>query len=203
MAIQVTGKNLDLGEALRAYVSDKVEKAIGKYFGLNLSGHVRIEKGRGEFVTNCSIHLPSGLDLQSSSGSQDAYASVDGAIDRLEKRLRRYKRRLRNHHSDGGAQDVSRRPSFAADYYVIQHGEDEAQEDGETAPVIVAETQKTIHQLSVSDAVMRMDLSDQPFLIFRNASHGRLNVVYHRGDGNIGWVDPGEAKASGAKTSKV
>ena len=184
MTLQVTGKNLDVGEALRTYVTERIEHTLDKYVGSSLSGHVRIEKERTQFRTDCSIQLRSGLTLQSHGEAQDAYASADLALERLEKRLRRYRRRLKKHH--GPAPETA----TAAPYYVIQADAEEASEDDDN-PVIVAETETVIHEFAVSDAVMEMDLSQKAFVIFRNASHGGLNVVYRRPDGNIGWIDPG------------
>lgn len=189
MAIQVTGKNLDLGSALRSYVIEKLEKAFEKYGIPGLAGHVFIEKEHGQFSTACTVHLASGLSLQSEGRAGDAHASADEALERLEKRLRRYKRRLKKHHSSparDGALD------FAAIDYVIRQAEEvETEAAEELAPAIVAETQTAVHELTVSDAVMEMDLADKPFLIFKHAGHGRLNVVYRRQDGHIGWIDPG------------
>jgi ribosomal subunit interface protein len=188
MAIQITGKNIDLGTSLRGYVTDRLEKAFEKYGTDGLSGHIFVEKEHGQFETQCSVHLKSGLSLQSQGRGNEAYASVDEALDRLEKRLRRYKRRLKNHHGvsrENGAEVVT-----AIDYTLRQEDEGEV-EDAELAPAIVAETQMVIRELSVGDAVMQMDLAERAFVIFKNASHGRINIVYRRGDGHIGWIDPG------------
>lgn len=193
MTLQVTGKNLDVGEALRSYVIERIGQALDKYFGDSPAGHVRIRKERSNFLTDCSIQLRSGLTLQAHGESQDAYASADMALERLEKRLRRYKRRLKNHHGSGSTLN----PSTREPYYVIQADQDEDLEPDGDNPVIIAETHTEIPGLSVSDAVMQMDLSDKPFLIFRNAGHGRMNIVYRRPDGNIGWIDPG-ATSGGA-----
>jgi ribosomal subunit interface protein len=188
MAIQVTGKNIDLGSALRSYVSDKVEKAFERYGRQGLSANVFVEKAHGNFKTTCTVHLTSGLSLQSHGSADEAHPSVDEAIDRLEKRLRRYKRRLKNHHQ--ASADKAETALNAIDY-IIRHNEDDETDDAEFAPAIIAETQTAIHELSVGDAVMQMDWADKAFLIFKNASHGRLNVVYRREDGHIGWIDPG------------
>lgn len=190
--LQVTGKNLDVGEALRTYVIERIEQTLDKYLGKSLSGHVRIEKERSQFRTDCSIQLRSGLSLQSHGESPDPYASADAALERLEKRVRRYKRRLKNHHASAPAEPAE----TAAPYYVIRSDEDEDESDENDNPVIIAETQTGIRELTVSDAVMEMDLSEKPLLLFRNASHGRLNVVYRRPDGNIGWIDPGGSPAA-------
>ena len=187
MALEVTGKNLDAGDALRTYVEDRVETALEKYAGREQSGHVRIEKAHKSFLTGCTLHLASGLSLEAHGEAADAYASVDQAIERLEKRLRRYKRRLKKRHSP-----TQRKPAdIQVPYYVIQPSEDEETEPEDDNPVVVAQTQTVIRELSVSDAVMQLDLADRPVLVFQNASHGRMNVVYRRADGNIGWIDPG------------
>jgi ribosomal subunit interface protein len=186
MAIQITGKNLDLGSSLRGYVTDRLEKAFDKYGTDGLSGHIFVEKEHGEFMTQCSVHLRSGLSLQSQGRAGEAYASVDEAMDRLEKRLRRYKRRLKNHHGAGLGEGAN----LTAVDYTIRQSEDAEIDDVELGPAIIAETQMAIRELSVGDAVMQMDFAERTFLIFKNASNGRMNVVYRRGDGNIGWIDP-------------
>jgi ribosomal subunit interface protein len=195
MAIQITGKNLDLGSSLRGYVTDRLEKTFDKYGTDGLSGHIFVEKEHGQFMTQCSVHLRSGLSLQSQGRAGEAYASVDEAMDRLEKRLRRYKRRLKNHHGT----DRSDGADLAAIDYTIRQNEDVDNDEHELAPAIIAETQMAIRELTVGDAVMQMDLAERAFLIFMNASNGRMNVVYRRGDGNIGWIDPGGLLAQQGK----
>ncbi len=191
MTLQITGKNLDVGEALRTYLTERVDQALEKYVGAPLSGHIRIEKERSQFLTDCSIQLKSGFHIQAHGQSNDAYASADAALERLEKRLRRYKRRLKKHH--GPTHEAA--SGIEATSYVIQHDEeeDDSAQAEDDAPIIIAEMQTIIRELPVSDAVMQMNLSERPFLIFRNASHGQINVVYRRPDGNIGWIDPNGA----------
>lgn len=187
MALQVTGKNLDIGEALRTYVEDRIVSALEKFSGREQTGHVRIEKAHGSFLTGCTILLQSGISLEAHGEAPDAYASADQALERLEKRLRRYKRRLKKRHAP-----TERKPSdIQVPYYVIQQAEEEEAETEDDNPVVVAETQTMMRELSVSDAVMQLDLTDRPVLVFQNASHGHINVVYRRADGNIGWIDPG------------
>jgi len=190
MTIKVTGKNIELGENLRGYVLDRVDGAIVKYSGRSMSGQVSVEKFNDGFATHCAIHLSSGLDMQSRGEGVDAYGSVDAAIERLEKRLRRYNRRLKNHQGGQQASDGA----SGIDYVINaeeQTGDDE-EHAGDLAPAVIAETPARIRSLSVSDAVMQLDLAEQEFLVFRNAAHGRVNVVYRRPDGNIGWIDPGD-----------
>lgn len=187
MTIQITGKNLDVGEALREYVSERLVDLLEKYVGRAFPGHVRIEKIRNEFCTKCSVELWSGLSLHSHGESDNAHASVDLALERLDKRLRRYKRRLNDHHHNGQQHQI---PELTAIDYTFD-GSDEAEGSlDETNPVIVAETRTVIRELPVSDAVMELDLANRPFLVFKNAGHGRINIVYRREDGNIGWIDP-------------
>jgi len=139
-------------------------------------------------VTDCSIKLSSGLELQSHGSASDAYASADLAVERLEKRLRRYKRRLKNHH---GKQPSDIKEIQSMMDYTVQAGDDDAENMDEHNPIIIAETKTMINEFSVREAVMQLDLSNRSFLIFMNARDGKLNVVYRRGDGNIGWIDPG------------
>lgn len=187
MSVQVIGKNLDIGDALRFYIQDRVDQTLDKFMGNATSGHVRIEKDGKQYRTDCSLHLGSGLDLQSKGQSHDVYASADAALERLETRLRRYKRRLKNHHQKHKEGKFTK--GTPAQDYVIQAVEEEEKIDNDT-PIIIAESETEINKFSVSDAVMHMDLSESSVLVFYNASHGRINIVYRRSDGNIGWIDP-------------
>ncbi len=200
MTIKVTGKNIDLGENLRAYALNRVEGALDKYSGRSVSGQISLEKNHDGFFTLCSIHLESGLNVQSTGGGQDAYGSVDSAMDRLEKRLRRYKRRLKSHGQSAGG--LAQHFESAGIDYVLDAGSVgdhvDGVESGGEAPAVIAEAPARVRAMSVSDAVMQLDLAEQAFLVFRNASHGGINVVYRRPDGNIGWIDPSGGVA-GAK----
>ncbi len=189
MTIQVTGKNLDVGEALRSYVQERVVHTVEKFIGREPKGHVRIEKEHGEFRTNCTIHLWQGMSLEAHGVALDAYQSADLACERLEKRVRRYKRRLKRH----GGGETARKQTPATDYVIRGAAEGHEERDGDN-PVIIAEAETPVHEMAVSDAVMQMDLSDRAFVVFRNARHGEINVVYRRDDGNIGWIDPAVAQ---------
>lgn len=186
MTVQITGKNIDAGEAFQAYVSEKLTAILDKYIGTELSAHVRVEKERGRFRTHCSTRLRTGLLLESHGEGQDAYSSADTAFERLEKRVRRYKRRLKNHHH--GSAIMNGQEGAAGDYVVNVDADNEAED--KAGPVIVAETVRTLRTLPVSEAVMRLDLTEEAFLVFRNAAHGGINIVYQRSDGHIGWIDP-------------
>ena len=192
MPFRVSGKNIDIGEALRERVSARIVEALAKYFDGGYSGHVTVEKEGFGFRTECAVHLDSGIVLHTEANAADAYASADQAALRIEKRLRRYKRRLKDHHAartNGSAIDA---PSFVIE--APSHESDE--ETAEFNPVIIAETTMVLKQLSVSEAVMELDMTGAPVVVFRHASHGRVNLVYRRPDGNVGWIDPPAVKAA-------
>lgn len=192
MPFRVSGKNLDVGEALRARIGARVAEAMAKYFDGGYSGHATVGKDGFGFRTELAVHLDSKITLQAEGMSADAYASADQAASRIEKRLRRYKRRLKDHQPsrvDGavlGAVSSIDMPSF-----VIAAPESEGDDEMvEFNPVIIAETTTTLRRLSVSEAVLELDMTGAPVVVFRHASHGRVNLVYRRQDGHIGWVDP-------------
>lgn len=197
MPFRVSGKNLDIGDALRERVNARVAEALGKYFPSGYSGHVTVEKEGFGFRTECVIHLDSGITLHTEANAADAYASADQAAERIEKRLRRYKRRLKDRHAasrtNGNGDATIDAPS-----YVIAAPEHESDEEvTEFNPVIVAESTTTLRRLSVSEAVMELDMTGDAVVVFRHASHGRVNLVYRRRDGQVGWIDP-PAVPSGA-----
>jgi ribosomal subunit interface protein len=193
MTIQVTGKNLDVGEALRGYVQERIAVTVEKYIGRLPNGHVRVEKDHGEFRTNCTIHLWQGLSLEAHGSAPDAYQSADRACERLEKRVRRYKGRLKRHGAHAARKETP------ATSYVLQSPQEGQEERDEDNPIVIAEAPTVVHEMAVSDAVMQMDLSDQPFVLFRNATSGEINVVYRRDDGNIGWIDPAAKRKTRAR----
>lgn len=197
MTLQVTGKNVEAGDAFKVYITDKLGDSLEKYIGPEISGHVRLEKERGRFRTDCSIRLKTGLLLESHGEGNDAYASADAAVERMDKRLRRYKRRLKSHHN-GHVRDEIPAETAANDYTVRADEDDtDVNEALSEHPVIIAEAERSIKELPVSEAVMQLDVTDRSFLVFRNAAHGGLNVVYRRSDGHIGWIDPKDAGAEG------
>jgi ribosomal subunit interface protein len=191
MPFRVSGRNIDVGEALRTRINQRVAEATAKYFDGGYSGHVTIGKEGFGFRTECVIHLDSGIVLEAQALAADAYASAEQAALRIEKRLRRYKRRLKDRpvgRGDGRPVDAA---ELSAPSYVIAAPEHEDDDDsGEFNPVIIAETTTALKQLSVSEAVMELDLTGAAVVVFRHAGHGRINLVYRRSDGHIGWVDP-------------
>jgi ribosomal subunit interface protein len=186
MDISVIGKNLDVGDSLRAHATDNLLEVVEKYFNHAIDATVVFSRDGGELKADISVHPgPRGLVVQSSSSGGDAYGAFDGALERVSKQLRRYKRRLSNHHQRArSSEDL-----LPAQQYVIQP-ETSDEEPHEDAPVIIAEMETQIASLSVGEAVMRLDLGGTPLVMFRNSAHGGLNVVYRRNDGNIGWIDP-------------
>jgi len=187
MPFRVSGKNIDIGEALRERVSGRVVEALSKYFDGGYSCHVTVEKEGFGFRTECAIHLDSGVTLHTDGMAADAYASADQAAQRIEKRLRRYKSRLK----DRTAQGNGAAAAAGASSYVIAAPDHESEEEiTDFNPVIIAESTTTLERLSVSDAVMELDMTGATVVVFRHAVSGRVNMVYRRRDGNIGWVDP-------------
>jgi len=195
MAFRVSGKNIDVGEALRTRINARIAEATAKYFDGGYSGHVTIGKEGFGFRTECVIHLDSGIVLEAEALAADAYASADQAALRIEKRLRRYKRRLKGHqttHVDGEAANEVRNDvaAEARSYIIAAPEEDSDEEVTEFNPVIIAEAMTALRRLSVSEAVMELDLTGGAVVVFRHAGHGRVNLVYRRSDGHIGWIDP-------------
>lgn len=197
MDISVKGKNLDVGEALRGHAEGHLSSAVGKYFGRAIDASVVFTRQGRQLRADISVHPgPRGMVVQGRSEADDAYAAFDGALARISKQLRRYKRRLSSHRKghDKGRDKGYGEEIWPALQYVIQPDPEDQEVDVDAEPMIVAEMPDEIATLSVSEAVMRMDLADLPVTMFRDRASGRLNVVYHRADGNIGWIDPSGEK---------
>lgn len=199
MRIQVAGRQMEVGEALRTRIEGELASGVGKYFSRATDAVVTVGKNGGTGIeVDCLVHLSSGISLQSQGHGGDAHSAFDDALSKLEKRVRRYKRRLKNHHTD----NKSPLPAENAAAYVLAplNEEDDAGEaapaEDEGAPLVIAETKLSVRTMSVSTAVMQLDFQESPALLFRNAKHGGLNLVYRRADGNIGWVDPERAQSS-------
>ncbi len=191
MEISVKGKHVDVGDALRGHAENQLQNSVTKYFENALDSTVVISKEGHGFRADISVHAGRGMIMQGGADGNDAYGAFDGALGRIDKQLRRYKSRIRNHHHNGPSDDEL----VLAQYSILaSEGEDELPETGE--PTIVAEMPHKIATLTVSEAVMRMDLAHTPAMMFRNRAHGGLNVVYRRDDGNIGWIDPSDAEKS-------
>jgi ribosomal subunit interface protein len=192
MQLTVTGKQVDVGGALRRHVEESLDALLGKYFRTAIEAHAVFAREAHLIRTDLSLHVGRGIMIKSAGTASDYYPAFDAAAERLAKQLRRYKRRLRDHHVRlrNQAEDLETARAFVL-APIDEEAESEPAPDGEaTAPVVIAEMSTELPRLTVSEAVMRMDLADAPVLLFRNRSHGELNVVYRRGDGNVGWIDP-------------
>jgi ribosomal subunit interface protein len=191
MQITVSGKQIDTGDALRRHVEASLGSILGKYFKTAIEAHVVFSKEAHLSRAEISLHIGRGIVVNAGAGATEAHAAFDGAAERIAKQMRRYKRRLRDHHAK--AREPSEANERAIDYVLAPIGEeaDENEEaDARAAPAVIAEMSTEVPNLTVGEAVMRMDLADAPVLLFRNRSHGELNLVYRRADGNIGWIDP-------------
>ncbi len=178
---------MDVGDALTSHVEDRLAAITDKYFANAIDAHVVFTREGHGFRTDCAIHVGHGIEAQSRGEADEVYASFDEAADRVEKQLRRYKRRLRDHHSRRSA--AAEEAAFQAQNYVLERESEHEEAPEEFLPIIVAENTTDVHPMSIGDAVMRLELSEQPVVIFRNNKNNQYNLVYRRGDGHIGWVD--------------
>lgn len=187
MRYQISGRQIDIGEALQTHVKSELGEVMEKYQQRPTDAVVIFSRNAHNFVCEATIHLSTGLTAQAKAQASEIYAAFESCREKLDKQLRRYKRRLKDHHRDrttpvefGGAAS-----------YILAADTDESDEEPESLqPIIIAETETTIPSLSAGEAVMQMELAHAPVLVFRNERHGGINVVYRRDDGNIGWVDP-------------
>lgn len=193
MNITVKGKNLDVGDALRTHAEAQLADTVTKYFDRALEAGVVLSKVGHQFHAEISVHPMAGVLVHGRGANDDAYVAFDQASERIAKQLRRYHRRLTSHHENMAAQE-----SFRAQHFVVQAEPDHEELPEEGQPTIIAELATDIPTLTVGAAVMRMDLADARVQMFRDSRSGRLNVVYRRDDGNIGWIDPVEGKAADA-----
>jgi len=187
MKYQISGKQIDIGEALQTHVKDELGAIVQKYAERPTDALVVFSKNAHEFVCEAVVHLSTGLTAQASGRATEVYAAFDDCANKMEKQLRRYKRRLKDHHKD--------RPNpveiLGGASYIL--AADEGNEDSEPEslqPIIIAEMETKIPTISVGEAVMQMELAHAPVLVFRNEKTNGVNVVYRREDGNVGWIDP-------------
>lgn len=188
MRYQISGKQIDIGEALQTHVTTELDSAVQKYAERPTDAVVVFSKSAHEYVCEATIHLSTGLTATAKAHATEIYAAFEGCTEKMEKQLRRYKRRLKDHHRE--------RPEpvelFGASSYILASEEQSDETEPESLqPIIVAEMETQIQSLSVGEAVMQMELAGAPVLVFRNETKKGLNVVYRRDDGNIGWIDPG------------
>ena len=185
MVLRISGKHMNVGEALISRIEDRLDDAVTKYFPGGYTGHVTLEKQGNRFTCDCVIHLDSSADLQATATENDPTVAFESTADKVEKRLRRYKRRLKDHHSKS-----TKAERLEVAYSIVESPAEEEEMPEDYSPVIIAESLKEIETQSVAEAVMKLDMTDNPVVVFVNAGSGNTNVVYRRGDGNIGWIDP-------------
>ncbi len=190
MKYQISGKQIDIGDALKTHVEEELNAVVQKYAERPTSANVVFSKSGGEYMCEAVVHLSTGLLASAKGTAHEIYAAFEKCADKMEKQLRRYKRRLKDHHR-ARANPVE---VFGGASYIL--AADEVSEDSEPEtlqPMIIAEMETTIARLTVGEAVMQMELLEAPVLVFRNEKTDSVNVVYRRDDGNIGWIDPQEA----------
>src|SRR5215831_8320752 len=183
MQLTVTGKQIEIGEALRSHAESSLSSILDKYFKTAIEAHIVVSREAHLNRAEISIHIGRGIVVNARAAASEAYAAFDAAAERIAKQMRRYKRRLRDHHAQ--AREAFEVSEHARDYVLAP-----VAEEGEEGPAVIAEMSTDVPSLTVGEAVMRMDLANAPVLLFRNRSHGELNIVYRRLDGNIGWIDP-------------
>lgn len=193
MDIRVSGHQVDTGAALQTHAEERLSAIVDKYFSRALSSHVTLGKApHGGFRCDIVTHVTNGLILKGSAIAQEAHNALDQSADKIEKQLRRYKRRLKDRHENADharKTDESNLVVQDAAYTVFVHDE-QGEEEPADAPLVIAETRVDVPTASVSDAVMMLDLRNTNALLFKNAGTGTHNMVYRRGDGSIGWVEP-------------
>jgi len=189
MRYQISGKQIDIGEALQLHVQTELDATVNKYSGRPTEAFVVFSKSAHEFVCECVVHLSTGLTCQASDHGTEVYAAFDGCCEKMDKQLRRYKRRLKDHQRER-SQPVEL--SGGASYILAANEDSDEQEPDSVNAMIIAEMETSIPELSVGEAVMQMELANSKVLVFRNEKHSGINVVYRRDDGNIGWIDPNQ-----------
>lgn len=198
MQLTVSGKQIDVGDALRRHIEASLSSILGKYFGTAIEAHIVASKEAHLSRAEVSVRIGRGIVVNAHAAAPELYAAFDAAAERVAKQLRRYKRRLRDHHAKVREPPAAGERAMA---YVLAPmteepegeetaGEEAASEAAGGGPAVIAEMSTELPSLTVGEAAMRMDLADAPVLLFRNRSHGELNLVYRRADGNIGWIDP-------------
>jgi ribosomal subunit interface protein len=184
MTLRVSGKNLDIGEALRQHILEKVEATVARYFGGSVGGHVVMTREGFGYRSDCMLRLSSGVSLHAEARGSEPYLCFDQSADKIERRLRRYKTRLKNHPGVPGA------GRGRVTNYVVEPPQEDEEPAGGFNPVVVAEGTEELKSLSIASAVAELDLTGVPVVVFQHAVSGRVNVVYRRRDGAIGWLDP-------------
>ena len=192
MRYQISGKQIDIGEALTTHVKAELGEVVEKYAQRPTDAVVIFSRAAHEFVCEATIHLSTGLTAQAKGHASEIYAAFESCREKMDKQLRRYKRRLRNHHS---ARIAPVEFAEGSSYILAPTEEPEEDDHSDLAqPIVIAEMETKIPSITVGEAVMQLELAGQKMLVFRNEGHGGVNVVYRRDDGNIGWIDPRNSK---------
>ena len=187
MRYQISGKQIDIGAALQQHVQAELGTVVEKYSQRPTDAQVVFSRSGHEYACEATVHLSTGLTAQAHAHATEIYAAFDACCEKMDKQLRRYKRRLKNHHRER-SEPVE---LYGASSYILASETESDDTEPETLqPIIVAEMETRIQSLSVGEAVMQMELAGAPVLVFRNEGKDALNVVYRRNDGNIGWIDP-------------
>lgn len=192
MRYQISGKQIDIGEALQTHVKAELGETVEKYAQRPTEAVVVFSRNGHEMVCESTIHLSTGLTATAKGQAGEVYAAFESCRERLDKQMRRHKRRLRDHHHDRHARPVEFGDGAA--YILAATEEPEESDSTDLTPIVIAEMETRVPEVSVGEAVMQMELSGQKMLVFRNEGHGGVNVIYRREDGNIGWIDPRNSK---------
>jgi len=188
MQIQIVSKGIDVSPALRERITARLDEMMDKYIHRDGEAQVSVSREGTGFRTVCSVHLPSGTSMEGQGNAQDAYGSADESLEHVEKRLRRYKRRLKDHSPQAKAKNAA---LFILENPVLDdEGDDETDTTIAAEPMVIAEKSSQIKTLTPGMAALELGLADNGVIVFNNAKHGGLNVVFKRSDGNIGWIDP-------------
>ncbi|SNY91781.1 ribosomal subunit interface protein [Cohaesibacter sp. ES.047] len=190
MTFRVSGKQVDVGESLRTYAEDTVADTVGKYFDGTFSGQMTLEKEGIGFKSDLVVHLDTGMVMQASGSDLDPQKSFDNAAEHIDKRLRRYKRRLKSHRADFHESPEA----IEVAYGVLQNPDTQDEIPDDFTPVVIAESTSPIRTMTVGEAVLALDMTDAPVVVFRNAGDDGINVVYQRKDGHVGWINPSLVK---------
>ncbi len=190
MNIKIVGKNIELGESFQSYSSGRIDEVLKKYSYDAVSSQITLEKRFGNFKAKVKVYLKNKIELDSTGRGKDANSSCDDALDHIEKKLRRYHRRMKSHRNSGSKNISASDEPLRIYQSVLNSQEDEIDIKNSDGMPVVAELSYKIEELTVEQAVMRLELENESCIFFRNASHSGLNLVYYRKDGNIGWVDP-------------
>lgn len=191
MRYQISGKQIDVGEALQTHVKSELGEVVDKYAQRPTEAVIVFSRMAHEHVCEATIHLSTGLTAQAKGHATEIYAAFESCREKMDKQMRRYKRRLRDHHRDR----VAPVEYGGGSSYILAPTEEAEEQDGQgDQPMIIAEMETKVPSITVGEAVMQLELGGQKMLVFRNEGHGGVNVVYRREDGNIGWIDPRNSK---------